>query len=562
MIGSVHQTHRPARSQKQSSMKRNLSLHLLVLIGVSQAPAVAQLGAPPVPSENPMSESKRILGKALFWDEQLSSDNTMACGTCHIPSSGGSDPRMGPGSVHPGIDGVFGSPDDKLASPGVLHANNRDNFVPDGTFGFEPQVTGRRAPTMAGAAFFQSLFWDGRATGEFVNPETGTISIAVGGALESQAVGPILSSVEMAHAGRTWDDVRTKLEAARPLALAWDLPADLAAALAPEPSYGDLFADAFGDPDITAERIGFAIATYERTLIPNQTPWDQFQAGNTNALTAQQVQGMNAFNGGARCNQCHSGPLFSDGQFRNIGVRPLVEDRGRQEITGNPGDRGRFKVPTLRNVELRGRWFHNGAPPLANLNAVVNFYRGGGGPFDNNKDPILDGLNFPPQVATNITAFLRALTDPRVENELAPFDRPQLNSERPVDNPRLVGSGVPGAGGIIPQPIAVVPPNLGNEDFKIGVRAGRGGATAYLRWSMDPTQPGRVRGTAGLFDISPRRIVRLAGAGPGEGFATFHVPMPNDPALIGVRSFMHWVVLDPAAPMGRARTQPIELSFF
>ena len=115
-------------------------------------------------------------------------------------------------------------------------------------FGFEPQVTLRRAGTVIGAAYFDLLFWDGRAESEFVDPETGQVSIPSGGALESQAVAPIVSPIEMAHEGRTWDDVRAKLSASRPLALAWDLPADLTAALLSNPSYGDLFTDAFGDP--------------------------------------------------------------------------------------------------------------------------------------------------------------------------------------------------------------------------------------------------------------------------------------------------------------------------
>ena len=89
------------------------------------------LGPPPEPPENPITEPKRILGKALFWDEQLSSDNTVACGTCHIPSAGGSDPRIDMGSRHPGLDGVFGGDDDRFASAGVHRANALGSFEPD-----------------------------------------------------------------------------------------------------------------------------------------------------------------------------------------------------------------------------------------------------------------------------------------------------------------------------------------------------------------------------------------------------------------------------------------------
>lgn len=530
------------------------------LVGAASA-AAAQLPPPPVPRQNPITPQKRILGKALFWDEQLSSDNTIACGTCHIPAAGGSAPRLGPGSVHPGIDGIFGSPDDRIASPGVLLANQRDNFVPDEDFGFDPQVTDRRTPSHIGAAYFDLLFWEGRAGSEFINPETGRVSIPDGGALESQAVGPILSSVEMAHEGRTWDQVRDKLQSVKPLALAWDLPTDLANRLASGPSYPDLFEDAFGDPAITAERIGFAIATYERTLVPDQTPFDAFQAGDNDALTDLQQQGLQAFNGIRRCAQCHPGPLFSDGTFRNIGMRPINEDNGRQSVTGLDADRGKFKVPSLRNVALRGRWFHNGQPGVETLEEAVAFYDNSGGPFANNRDPILDGLGVPPLAATRIAAFLEGLTDPRVANELPPFDRPRLNSERPAPNPGLEAGGVAGSGGFVPLPIAVAPPNLGNTDFKIGVREGLGGALGYLRWTFD-TDPGRTLGGTGLFDISPRLLVRLRGSGAGEGYATLHVDMPADPALVGVESTMRWVVFDPAASGGRSRTPFARLTFF
>ena len=79
---------------------------------------MAEMPVVPVPSENPITESKRILGKILFWDEQLSSDNTMACGTCHIPSNGGTDPRP---AINPGFDYLFGTDDDVIGSMGVVH---------------------------------------------------------------------------------------------------------------------------------------------------------------------------------------------------------------------------------------------------------------------------------------------------------------------------------------------------------------------------------------------------------------------------------------------------------
>ncbi|MEL7240283.1 MAG: cytochrome-c peroxidase, partial [Planctomycetota bacterium] len=135
----------------------------------------------PVPAENPITEEKRVLGKILFWDEQLSTDNLTACGTCHIPSSAGGDPRI---DVNPGLDGAFNTPDDVFGSPGVPRANANGNYIIDPAFDARLQVTGRQANIVVNAAYASDLFWDGRATSEFVDPETGEVVIAGGGGLE------------------------------------------------------------------------------------------------------------------------------------------------------------------------------------------------------------------------------------------------------------------------------------------------------------------------------------------------------------------------------------------
>ena len=394
----------------------------VLLVGT---PVLAQLPPPPEPITNLTTEPKRVLGKILFWDEQLSSDGTIACGTCHQPAAGGSDPRVG---VNPGPDGSLGTPDDILGSPGVRRVDEQGAPVDDPVFGLEVQVTGRAANTAIMAAYAPELFWDGRAEDMFTDPETGAVSIVTGGALESQAVGPILSDVEMAHEGRTWDDVRNKLAASVPLANATDLPADVEAVLATNPSYPDLFLAAFGDPTIDAERIAFAIAAYERTLIPDETPWDLFMAGDQNAMTPQQVNGWLAFEA-QTCNLCHAPPTFSDHTFRNIGIRPPDEDLGRQEVTGIPPDRGRFKVPTLRNSGLKPTFMHNGQ--TATMLDAVRWYRPNNPLRSNdNLDPLLPIPlpGGPGGVAGDIAEFIQnGLTDPRVATESFPFDRPTLH---------------------------------------------------------------------------------------------------------------------------------------
>ncbi len=421
-------------------MKLTVARHagaIAVIVMASWTTVRAQPLPPvPFPPENPLTESKRVLGKILFWDEQLSSDNTMACGTCHIPSRGGTDPRIG---TNPGLDGIPGSPDDKQASPGVVSADAGEDYVPDATFDLLPQVTGRSATPSIGAMFAPELFWDGRASSTFTDPETGLVSIPIGGALESQAVGPILSDVEMAHQNRDWVEVASKLAAVQPLVLASDVPADMQAALDVNPSYPDLFDAAFGDAAISAERIAFAIATYERTLVPDQTPWDRFIAGDAGAMTPGQIAGWNIFQGPLPCRICHAPPLFTNNTFRNVGLRPVSEDLGRQEVTGNPGDRGRFKVPTLRNAGLKATFMHNGM--LSSMPQVLDFYAQVNGQvqFPDNRDPILPIL-IPPNIRPPLTDFLvNALTDPRVVAETFPFDRPVLHSQRQPANPSITG---------------------------------------------------------------------------------------------------------------------------
>lgn len=386
--------------------------------------ASAQVPPVPVPAENPITEEKRILGKILFWDEQLSTDHTTACGTCHLPASAGADPRS---ATHPGFDGTFLTDDDIFGSLGVRRANATNAHVPDPVFGLEIQVTGRAAPSFFGALFAPALFWDGRATSVFTDPQSGAVLIAAGGALESQAVGPIVSDVEMAHEDRSWDAVASKLAGAAPLALASDLPADVAAALAATPDYPSLFAAAFGDPAITAGRIAFAIATYERTLSADQTPWDRFQAGDAAALSPRQQAGWNFFRT-SPCAACHTPPLFTNHTFRNIGVRPPEEDTGRQAITGVAADLGRFKVPSLRNVGRKPSFMHNGR--LATLAQVLDFYQGINGQviFPLNLDPLLvGGIPVPPNLRPAVIDFLaNGLLDPRVADGTPPFDRPTL----------------------------------------------------------------------------------------------------------------------------------------
>ena len=96
----------------------------------------------PVPPENPMTESKRVLGKMLFWEEQLSTASVVSCGTCHMPNRAGTDPRLARAA---GDDGVLNTPDDVFGSPGVVRSDANDDYEPDPVFALRPQITDRAA---------------------------------------------------------------------------------------------------------------------------------------------------------------------------------------------------------------------------------------------------------------------------------------------------------------------------------------------------------------------------------------------------------------------------------
>ena len=132
---------------------------------------IAPLEPPPVPLGNPVTAAKVYLGKALFWDEQLSATRTVACGTCHAPRAGTGDPRVASGSasfLHPGADGQPGTDDDVIGSPGVPLNRKDGSYVWEPYFGLRPQVTRRKAQGINEAAYTdEGLFWDGRAENLF-----------------------------------------------------------------------------------------------------------------------------------------------------------------------------------------------------------------------------------------------------------------------------------------------------------------------------------------------------------------------------------------------------------
>ena len=367
----------------------------------------------------------------LFWEEQIGSQNNQACGTCHRASAGGSDPRSSePASLGAGPDNVFGTADDVQGSVGIPRCNSAGQPVSFPPYGLMPQVTGRKAPSAFDAMFANELFWDGRAGTEFVDPVTGSVAIPQGGALESQAAGPPVNNVEMSCEGYTWRAIETKLVTARPLAFARNIPRAMADFIGTK-TYPQLFTQVYGSSQITARKLLFAIATYERTLTSNNTAWDLFNAGQTRALTSDQQEGLALFNTKALCHKCHMAPLFTDNKFHNIGINDPTLDPGRSAITGKPEDLGKMRTPTLRNVGLRAPdgMMHSGAGNGATMDLVMSTYKMGG-MFRTNIDEEMKVLELSQDEMDKIVNFMiNGLTDPRVLNRLPPFDSPKLSTE-------------------------------------------------------------------------------------------------------------------------------------
>jgi len=256
----------------------------------------------------------------------------------------------------------------------------------DGTLGL------RHAPTLVNVAYSPLLFWDGRAA-----------------SLESQVLGPMADPLEM---NQTHEASIAKLKH--------------------DSAYVPLFRAAFGTDDITLDRVENALASFERTILCGNSPFDRYQyQGQKNALTPAQVRGLAVFTDPHRgnCSSCHTiaakYALFTDGQFHNTGEgaddNDEFADPGRYKITHVDADKGAFKTPTLRDVALSGPYMHDGK--LKTLKAVVDFYAGKG-----NSNPNLDAkmktINLTGQDREDLLQFLNSLTGEISPNLGPPGDAP------------------------------------------------------------------------------------------------------------------------------------------
>ncbi|MDZ4824726.1 MAG: cytochrome c peroxidase [Flavobacteriales bacterium] len=153
-----------------------------------------------------------------------------------------------------------------------------------------------------------------------------------------------------------------------------------------------------------------ALAAFQRSFISGDSRYDRFTFQDMkNQLNEQEILGMNLFfSDRTNCSTCHSGVFFSDFGFHNIGLYEFYTDNGRERVTYKLEDIGKFKTPTLRNVELTAPYMHDGS--IATLEEVVEFYNSGGHPHAN-RDSLMQPLALNETEKKDIVAFLKSLTD-------------------------------------------------------------------------------------------------------------------------------------------------------
>ena len=310
---------------------------------------------PEWPEDNPLTEAGVELGRMLFHEKRLSGDNTQACADCHAQSSNFSDPAR----FSIGIAGVEGERHSMVLSNLAWHVHH------DGSHG-------------------HGFFWDGRAT-----------------SLRQQVLQPIEDAVEM---DAELDQVVEKLSG---MAV-----------------YPDQFARAFGTPEVTTDRMARSLEQFLLTMVSNRSRYDQWLMGEVE-LTESELRGYDLFFdefdpfnpevSGADCAHCHSGLDFTSHQFVNNGLdsEEDMADIGYMATTGEDGDKGKFKVPSLRNVMVSAPYMHDGR--FSTMDEVLDHYDHGA-VSSPSLDPMMQynvdyGLGLSAEDRADLIAFLHLLTD-------------------------------------------------------------------------------------------------------------------------------------------------------
>lgn len=306
----------------------------------------------PIPADNPLTVEGIELGRHLFYDKLLSRDNTISCASCHHQVNAFSDPNV----VSIGVDGATGT---------------------------------RQSMALVNMGWQQFFFWDGRVS-----------------TLEEQIFHPVLDPVEMDN---TWAEIVTRLRQ--------------------HDKYPQMFYKAFGAPGIDSVKASKAIAQFIRTMVSAESKFDLIykwangiplsvqEAILFQQITPEELAGYDLFMSlnGADCMHCHNGPLMQVQIHSNNGLDAEFTDIGRMGVTGNPNDKGRFKVPTLRNIGYSAPYMHDGR--FATLEEVIDHYSHGlvwSPTIDTNMEFVSHGgVQLSAQEKLFLKAFLLTLNDPK-----------------------------------------------------------------------------------------------------------------------------------------------------
>lgn len=288
-------------------------------------------------NKNPITEEGFELGRKLFYEQMLSRDGNISCGSCH---------QQFASFVQAGHD----------FSHGVDNLHGRRNTLP-----------------IFNTLFYKTFFWDGGVHN-----------------LDMVAVNPIENPTEM---DETLENVLKKLNHSL--------------------YYRALFKKAFKTDSITSKEFLQAFSQFMAAMISANSKYDKYIRNEGETLTTEEFKGLSLFK--QKCSNCHSTDLFTDGSYRNNGItNDFRFDKGRQEITLQESDKGKFKVPSLRNIEYTAPYMHNGS--LNTLEEVLDHYTNNIKPSETldpifrNKDGSL-GINLSIDEKKSIIAFLKTLSD-------------------------------------------------------------------------------------------------------------------------------------------------------
>jgi len=334
---------------------------------------------PDLPRDNPLLIERVELGKKLFFDKQLSVNNAQSCADCHAPEKAFTDGRR----TARGAEGDFGP---------------------------------RNSMPLFNLAWKKEFFWDGRAKSlreQVLQPIQNPIEM-------HQSLTNLVAKLQSFRSSRREEAQTSKSEIRNPKS---EINPSLLTSAATSEIYPALFTAAFGSPEITAEKISLALENYLLTLTSFNAKFDRVLRGEEK-FTPEEQCGFELFSTeydprrgqfGADCFHCHGGPLFQSQGFANNGSDGAFKDIGREKVTGKASDRGKFAVPSLRNVELTAPYMHDGR--FRTLEDVIRHYSTGI-PRSATLDPNLakhpdGGVPLSAEDKQALVAFLKTLTDGR-----------------------------------------------------------------------------------------------------------------------------------------------------